>query len=251
MNDQKPVFSVITVVYNSAELLDLTIRSVAAQTWSGVEYIVVDGGSTDGTLDVIEKWAPHISKWISEPDRGLYDAMNKGLRMATGDYVWFVNAGDEIFAPETLQHVAALAGPKTDVLYGEVMLVDVQRQPLGTRSQCTTQKLPLHLDWRDFRFGMVVCHQGFIARREICPDYRIDNLAADIDWVIKVLKASRHNQFVPEILANYLVGGLSKQRHLRSLLDRYKVLQDHFGPIPNLLHHGWIALRGMWHGLAG
>ncbi len=251
MDVPQPVFSIITVVYNSARSLERTIRSVAAQTWSGVEHIVVDGGSTDGTLGVLERWQGHISRWISEPDEGLYDAMNKGLSLATGDFVWFVNAGDEIFSPDTLQQLAPLATPATDVLYGEVMLVDADYRPLGTRSRLTTQKLPLHLDWRDLRYGMVVCHQGFIARREVCPPYMTDNLAADIDWVINVLKASRKNSYVPQILANYLVGGLSKQRHLQSLFDRYLILQKHFGVFPNLLNHSWIALRGLWHSLAG
>ncbi len=249
IKSHKPVFSIITVVYNNAKLLELTIKSVASQTWSGVEYIVVDGGSTDGTLDTIRKWKTHIHQWISEPDNGLYDAMNKGLRLATGDYVWFVNAGDEIFAPYTIEQIANLASPKDDVLYGEVMLVDAHRRPLGTRSQLTTQKLPLYLDWQSLQYGMVVCHQGFIARRTIAPLYRTDNLAADIDWVIRVLKKSRKNTYVPDIFANYLIGGISKQRHLRALLDRYKILHSHYGAIPNLLNHSYIALRAMWHKL--
>ena len=240
---KKPIISIITVVYNCVDLLSNTIKSVADQTYPNVEYIIVDGGSSDGTVEVIEKYANHISQWIREPDKGLYDAMNKGLKMATGDFVWFMNAGDHIYASDTLEKMINKWQPDTDILYGEVMLVDETRKELGTRTATTKQKLTNPLHWKDLAKGMVVCHQGFLPRRTLAPFYIENNLTADIDWVIKCLKASKQTTATELTVASYLVGGLSKQQHQRSLKDRYWVLKEHFGFWPNLWNHLQILLR--------
>ena len=238
-----PKISIITVVYNSVDLLSGTIESVIGQTYPLIEYIVVDGGSKDGTVAIIEKYVDHISQWISEPDNGLYDAMNKGLKMATGDFVWFMNAGDHIYTPDTLDKMIQKWQPDTDILYGEVMLVDDARKELGTRSATTKQKLTNPLHWKDLAKGMVVCHQGFLPQRRLAPFYIKNNLTADIDWVIKCLKASKKTTATELTVASYLVGGLSKQQHQRSLKDRYLVLKEHFGFWGNLWNHVRILLR--------
>ena len=100
-----PKFSIITVTYNAGKVLEDTIQSVVFQTYRNMEYIIVDGGSKDNTLEVAEKYRNHISQLISEPDKGLYDAMNKGIRLATGNYICFLNAGDELHENETLQKI--------------------------------------------------------------------------------------------------------------------------------------------------
>lgn len=243
---KKPIISIITIIYNGVDLLPGTIESVVGQTYRAIEYIVVDGGSTDGTVAVIEKYADQISQWISEPDKGLYDAMNKGLKMATGDFVWFMNAGDHIYASDTVEKMMKEWTPDTDILYGEVMLVDDARKELGTRSATTKQKLTTPLHWQDLAKGMVVCHQGFLPRREIAPLYIENNLTADIDWVIKCLKASKRTTATEIIVASYLVGGLSKQQHQQSLKDRYFVLKEHFGFWRNLWNHLGILLRRLF-----
>jgi len=240
---KKPIISIITIIYNGVDLLPGTIESVIGQTYRGIEYIVVDGGSGDGTVDIIKKYAAQISQWISEPDEGLYDAMNKGLKMATGDFVWFMNAGDHIYATDTVEKMIEKWTPDTDILYGEVMLVDDARKELGTRSATTQQKLTNPLHWQDLAKGMVVCHQGFLPRRTIAPFYIKNNLTADIDWVIKCLKASKRTTATELIVASYLVGGLSKQQHRQSLQDRYVVLKEHFGFWGNLWNHLGILLR--------
>ena len=241
--------SVITVVYNGLELLPGTMESVWAQTYPHIEYIIIDGNSTDGTRELIEQHSVKINHWVSEPDRGLYDAMNKGIQAATGDFLWFVNAGDRIFAPDTLEKVVQACTPETDVLYGEVMLVNDDRSHLGTRSELTTQKPPQNLTWRSLKYGMCVCHQGFLPRREIAPAYALDNLSADIEWVIRCLQKARKTTRTDQILAEYLTGGLSKQRHRAGLTGRYKILQKYYGFLPNLLHHAVILLRAVWHKL--
>ena len=243
---QQITISIITVVYNGENLLEGTIQSVLNQTYPNIEYIVVDGQSKDGTLAIIERYADRISTWISEPDNGLYDAMNKSLDLATGDFVWFMNAGDRIFALDTVEKMVAKYTPKTDILYGEVMLVDDARNHIGTRSKLTTQKLPKQLSFNSLQKGMVVCHQGFLPRRRIAKKYISENLAADIDWVLECLKQSRKNTNTGLILSEYLQGGVSKQRHQQSLKDRYQVLKKHYGFLPNLWNHFWIILRGIW-----
>jgi len=244
-----PVFSIITVVYNGAPLLPGTLQSVREQTYPGIEYIIVDGGSRDQSVAIIQDFAAAMPavRWISEPDQGLYDAMNKGLRMATGDFVWFLNCGDHLFAPTTVAQCAALVQPDTDVLYGETRLVDDHRQPAGTMSELSTRRLPAHLHWRDYSGGMLVVHQSFVARRLLAPAYRTDNLCADYDWCIRILQQSRSTLYTGLILTDYLMGGLSKQRHRQSLRDRFTIMRRHFGLLPTLLAHVRIVFRALAH----
>lgn len=246
---ESPSVSIITVVFNAKELLEGTMQSVFCQTCTRLEYLVVDGGSNDGTTDLIRAHSDQIGHWVSEPDKGLYDAMNKGLRMATGEFVWFLNAGDRLFASDTVERVLDCYSPETDVLYGEVMLVDDQRHHLGTRSELTAQKLPSRLSWKSLRLGMVVCHQAILVRRSIAPSFIENNLTADIDWVIGALKKSRKTVHTGLVIAEYLQGGVSKQRHRRSLKDRYAVLKRHYGFFPNLIGHAWILARAVIHRL--
>ena len=244
-----PKFSIITIVYNGESLIAGTMQSVLNQTFTDYEYIIVDGASKDATLSIIQglaKQHPLSIKWISERDKGLYDAMNKGLRLATGDFVLFLNAGDRLFEPTTLEKIAAAATPTTDILYGETMLVDDDRNHIGTRTALTVQKLPAKLTWQSMRFGMVVCHQAFLPARKLTPQYIEQNLAADIDWVIKCLKNAGNVTNTHVVVSEYLMGGMSKTRHQQSLKDRYAVLETHFGKVGNFLNHGFITLRAVF-----
>ncbi len=254
MKESTPLVTVITVTFNSGSKLEGTIRSVLEQHYEYIEYLIVDGASSDQTLDVIKTWEagnerqtqPKIFRWISEPDNGLYGAMNKALRMATGEFVLFLNAGDHFFSPETVGDLMQKAENSTDVIYGEVMLVDENRNHLGTRSELTTQKLPAELNWKSLQMGMVVCHQAFLVRRSLAPFYLANNLAADIDWVIEVLKKSSKTVNSGLVVAEFLTGGVSKQKHRLSLYDRFVILQKHFGFLPNLWNHLLIVLRSLF-----
>jgi glycosyltransferase involved in cell wall biosynthesis len=245
----KPIFSIITVVFNGETLIDLTMQSVLNQSFTQYEYIVIDGLSKDGTVGVIKQYFeqhPLSIQWISEKDKGLYDAMNKGLRMAKGDFILFLNAGDTLFNSEVLAKMAAQITPKTDVLYGETMLVDDARTHIGTRTEMTVQKLPEKLTWQDMNRGMVVCHQAFLPARHLTPQYMPNNLAADIDWVIKCLQKADNVVNTHIVISEYLMGGMSKQRHKQSLKDRYDILKTHFGFLPNLVNHVGILWRAFW-----
>jgi glycosyltransferase involved in cell wall biosynthesis len=244
MNNPHPKFSIITVTYNAGKVLEDTIQSVVFQTYRNVEYIIVDGGSTDNTLDVVHKYQERICKVISEPDKGLYDAMNKGIRMATGDYLCFLNAGDELHENETLQKIVyTLKGKELpDVIYGETAIVDEEGHFLHMRRLST----PEHLHWKSFKEGMLVCHQAFFARRELALANPYDlryRFSAGFDWCIRIMKQSKYLHNTHLTLIDYLNEGMTTQNHKASLKERFRIMTKHYGWISTILHHGWFVIR--------
>ena len=182
-----PKFSIITVTYNAGAVLEDTIQSVITQTYKNVEYIIVDGGSKDRTLQIVEQYKEHIHTVISEPDKGLYDAMNKGIKLATGDYLCFLNAGDELHEDDTLQLMVHSITETTlpDVLYGDTAIVDEEGHFLHMRRLAP----PENLNWKSFKEGMLVCHQAFFARRDLVEPYNLHyRFSADFDWCIRIMK---------------------------------------------------------------
>lgn len=247
-------FTIITVVYNGKELFQGTMNSVFLQTYPNIEYIVIDGASSDGTIDLIKEQAEIFNKhnkkfnWISEKDKGLYDAMNKGLSIATGDFICFLNAGDWLFSENTIENLAKQIDENTDIIYGETMLVNEKREEINTMSNLSTRKLPSKLTTNSMRFGMVVVHQSFYVKRTISPLYDLNwKRCADIDWVINCLKKSKKTVNANSILTKYLMGGMSKQQHQASLKERFFILKKHFGILPTLFAHGFILLRAVFN----
>jgi glycosyltransferase involved in cell wall biosynthesis len=235
--------SIITITYNAELFLERTLKSIKKQTCDDYEYIVVDGASKDGTLQLAEAYHDIIDSIISEKDQGLYDAMNKGLKLAKGKYVWFMNAGDEIAHNTVIEDLKTLAKDESDVLYGDTILVNDQGDILGMRSEIGPHKLPKNLSWTQYGLGMLVCHQAFIPKKAIAPSYNYNNLSADIDWEIRCLKKACKVAYYEKPLAKYLEGGVSHQSLLKSWIDRYKVLNKHFGFLKNIQNHFRILLR--------
>jgi glycosyltransferase involved in cell wall biosynthesis len=241
-----PKISIITVTYQAVKVLESTIESILNQSFTDYEYILIDGASTDGTLDIIKKYAHHISYYVSEKDSGLYDAMNKGLKVAKGEYVWFMNAGDEIYDPNTLANIFDTKEQPADIYYGDALFVSQKKEVIGLRSQVTPHKLPQNLTWRSLRYGMVVCHQSFIARTSLAPAYDLSHpYCADIDWELACLKKAKKVVNTHMVLSKYLTGGFSKQNLQASLWDRYLVLKDHYGFFNTLVSHMYITLRAI------
>lgn len=238
-----PVFSIITITYNASRWLEQTMLSILSQSYPNIEYIIIDGGSTDGTVDIIKQYASGISYWISEPDKGIYDAMNKGLQKATGDYVWFINAGDSLHTSDIVQRVATLVQKKKalpDIIYGETTIVDEEGRSLGLRRL----KAPKKLTWKSFRMGMLVCHQSFITKRSIAPLYDLTyRYSADFDWCIRCLKDSRKIYNTRLILSNFMDGGVSSTQRKDSLRERYEIMCRYYGKISTSLLHVWFAIR--------
>lgn len=241
----RPKFSIITVTYNAASVIVPTLESVRAQTYSNYEYILVDGGSKDDTVAIAKASGIEFAHIISERDKGIYDAMNKGIALATGDYLCFLNAGDAFYAPDTLQTIAdAIADEKElpDVLYGETAEVDENRNFVRMRRL----QAPERLDWRSFRNGMLVCHQAFYARRDIAPMYDLKyRLSADVDWCIKVMKRSKKMVNVNATVVNYLQNGISLQYHRKSLMERFNIMSKHYGLLPTVGQHIWFVVRAI------
>ncbi|MBL7129384.1 MAG: glycosyltransferase [Ignavibacteria bacterium] len=233
-------FSIITVVYNSESALEKTIKSITEQVFKDIEYIVIDGGSTDGTVDIIKKYEKSISLWISEQDKGIYDAMNKGLKKATGDYVWFLNAGDEIYSSDILSFINTL-GNDADAYYGEVEYIDEDGKNLGTR---TLKKPPENLSWRDLDKGMVVSHQSIIVKRDKAAYYNLHyKYCSDIDWMIRTLKNCQTIVNTKKILSKFLIGGYSKKNIIESNRERYKILRIHFSLYKVLKSHVYLSVK--------
>ena len=232
--------SIITVVLNSKSSLEKTIKSIAGQIDSNIEYIIIDGGSTDGTHDVIKKYDEVVSYWISEPDKGIYDAMNKGLKKATGDYVWFLNAGDEIYSHDTLNYVNSIECD-ADAFYGEVEYVDEEGKNLGTR---TLKKPPDSLTWKDMDKGMIVSHQSLIVKREKAVYYNLDyKYCSDVDWMIRTLKNCSKIINTIRILSKFLIGGYSKTNIIKSNKERFKILRNHFSLLKVLKSHVYLSVK--------
>ncbi|RCH54617.1 glycosyltransferase [Mucilaginibacter hurinus] len=245
MPDFKPILTVITVVYNNVRDIERTLLSVTGQSYPAIEYIVVDGASTDGTLALIGKYNHSINRLISEKDKGIYDAMNKGLAMATGDYVIFMNSGDEFFAPDTVETVFA-ASPGADIYYGETEMINDKGESLGRRRH----KAPKNFTWRSFKYGMSVSHQAIYIKRELLQPYDMRyQLSADIDWILQAAKKAKKIVNVNRYVAKYLVGGMSKKKHRQSLIERFNIMKRHYGLLPTVLNHVVIAFNLSWYWL--
>ena len=234
-----PRISVITVVFNGEEHIGKTIESVLEQSYSAIEYIIVDGKSTDGTLKVVESYKG-ISQVVSEPDEGLYDAMNKGLKLAGGDYVWFLNAGDQIYAKDTVEQMVEHLKGSPDIIYGGTMIIDEEQNEVGDRRL----RPPGKLSWKSFRQGMVVCHQSLVVKRTLAPEYNLQyRLSADIDWSIRAAKQARtiHNSGL--ILSRFLEGGLTDHNIKAGLKERFRIMTRFYGLIPTILRHFLFGIR--------
>lgn len=235
----QPTFSIITVTYNCKQLLPKTIESIKNQNYPNLEYIVIDGNSTDGTLDVIKANSEHITKWVSEPDNGIYDAMNKGMQIATGNYVWFINAGDEIYMPDTIEKMFA-SHPNADVFYGDTLIVDEKGNAVGPRRL----RPPENLTWRSFQMGQLVSHQAFVAKRELVPLYDLTyKHSADTDWQIKILKHSNQIVNTHQILCKFLDWGKSKHNIIPSLKERFHIMIKNYGLTKTVFNHFVISFK--------
>lgn len=255
-------FSIITITYNAESVLQRTLDSVLTQSWPNIEHIIIDGASTDGTIRMAKEYAEesaeqseHIVSIISEPDEGLYDAMNKGLRMATGDYICFMNAGDcypnETVLTDMVLHTELLEYDKEKlpaVLYGDTDIVDNDGTYLHPRRLTPPEKLT----WRSFRSGMLVCHQAFYARLDIAKGIEYDlsyRHSADVDWCIRVMKEAKKRRLplanAHRVVANYTKEGQTTMHHKESLRERYRIMAHHYGHIMTLAMHCWFVVRSL------
>lgn len=210
--------SVITVSLNMADTIERTIKSVISQECDELEYIVIDGGSDDGTVDIIHKYEDYISYWCSESDNGIYDAMNKGLTVATGDIVAFLNS-DDWYEENALKTVTAQFDEETDVLCGQVKAYK-KGQLIGIEPN---RKIPCE----ELFMGMCYCHQAIFTRRQVFEQYGYFDtrymIAADYDWFLKLYVNGIRIKAVDVILANYNKAGISNQRLQTVFSEFYEI----------------------------
>lgn len=238
--------SIITVTYNAEATIERTLESVAMQTYPDIEHLVIDGASKDRTVEIARRY-PHAIV-VSEPDKGLYDAMNKGLKRATGDYLCFLNAGDKLHSKDTLAHLIALVsdGSPAGVLYGDTHIVDAQGNFLRNRRLTP----PEHLTWRSFKAGMLVCHQAFYINRQIALPYDLTyRFSADFDWCIRCMKEGEKrgmkNLYLREPLADYLSEGMTTANQKASLKERFRIMAKHYGLCTTIIQHIWFIFRAI------
>ncbi len=239
-----PLFSIITVTYNAADTIATTLKSVGEQTFKLFEYIIIDGASNDGTLEIIQQTENPTIILISEVDKGLYDAMNKGLGLAKGDYVIFLNAGDAFHSSKTLETIAdkIMDNDYPGIVYGQTQIVDQSGNRIGDRH--LTAPAILTLD--SFKNGMVVCHQAFIVLRKLVDNYDTRyKYSADFEWCIRCLQRSHRNLYIDKIIIDYLSGGITTAHHKTSLWERFKIMCYYYGVLPTIARHFGFLLRNL------
>ena len=254
-------FTIITITYNAAAVVGRTLESVFSQTYEDVEHLIIDGASTDGTLPLAEQYKKkndesgcgHKVIIKSEPDQGIYDAMNKGLTQAMGDYVVYMNAGDFFPEADTLEQIAHRCRlnelPTAElpaVLYGNTNIVDDEGRYLHPRRL----QPPARLTWQSFRQGMLVCHQAFYARTDLAKNLQYDTqyrYSADVDWCIRVMREGERAGLplynINKVVACYTEEGASTRHHRESLYERFSIMCRHYGWLSTVVMHLWFAVR--------
>ena len=246
------LITIVTVTYNAEGTLERTLKSVEMQTHGNVEHIIIDGASKDETLAIAQAYKERNDdrdiRIVSEPDKGLYDAMNKAIAIANGEYICFLNAGDKLHNPQTLEFIVHIAqhNPNAGVIYGDTDIVDDNGMKLRDRRLSP----PKRLNWRSFKNGMLVCHQAFYAKRSIVPAYDLSyRFSADFDWCIRIMKKAA-TMSMPLVnshltLADYLSEGMTTANHKASLKERFAIMRKHYGLFTTLVQHAWFFVRAL------
>ena len=234
MAKQPIKFTVVTVTYNAASLIARTIESVEQQDHPAVEHLIIDGNSTDATLEMVHHYmernsvaqVQHEVNCLSEPDEGIYDAMNKAFSLMTGRYIVFLNAGDTFPTPTTLSELAALAESQSRhpaVIFGDTNIVDAEGRFIRPRRLAPSADLT----WHDFKQGMLICHQAFYALMK------------------EAERRGESMKYSGSVVACYLSEGATLRNHRRSLWERLLIMARHFGWPTALAQHGWFVIRAI------
>lgn len=223
------IVTIITVCRNHAKELERTIRSVESQTWQEKEHLVIDGASTDDSLDVIKAHEASITRWVSEPDQGIYDAMNKGVKMAQGEWVIFMNAGDTFAGDDTLQRV--FGNPlDADVIYGDVIKEELVKKAEAPRNA----------------HRMFYCHQSAFVRTSCLREYPFDirhKMSADFKQVKQLYLSGKRFRQLDFPVANFDTQGVSNRNRSAGLYDNIQVIRetDRLWEQVRLLPRLWIT----------
>lgn len=211
--------TVITVCFNATNTLERTIQSIKEQTYWDIEYIIIDGKSTDTTINIIKQYEKYVTHWISEPDKGVFDAMNKGLSLATGDYVIFMNAGDYFADANTIENVASyIVNNEVDVYHGDIYR-DIKSQDHIWKST------PFYLNKRKIK-GMNICHQAIFTKTSTAQKYYFDTsfkVAADYNMMMQIYKDGGSFKHIPLNIAIYDTNGISATNWKQTFLEEARI----------------------------
>ncbi len=213
-----PKVSIVTVTFNAAPLLPKTIESVLSQDYENLEYIIIDGGSTDDSISIIKKFEDKIDYWHSKPDKGIYDAMNKSLNHVKGDYVNFMNAGDYFKSPSTIKKVFSLLKDSPDLIYGDHEVI------YDSFIKIKKAKSP-DLLWK----GMVFSHQSLFVKTQILKEKLFDlntPIIADFKFIFECWVEGRSFHNSQKMIACYSAGGLSEVKNLKTKRLTWKVVRS-------------------------
>jgi len=217
-----PKVSIITVVYNGIAHLEQTILSVIGQNYDNIEYIIIDGGSTDGTVELIQKYEDHIAYWVSEPDAGIYDAMNKGLAKATGDIIGLINADDWYEDDAISIIVDRFEKTSADVVHGSMRIVKESGESFVKMAES---------DISNLKKGMLLNHPTVFAKRSLYDKFGNFDTSYKIvaDWEMMMRWFTNGVDFVStkKTLANFRMGGVSSEHLKRSFVEKHRVRQEH------------------------
>ena len=209
--------SVVTVCYNAVQTLEKTMLSVLNQTYPDVEYIIIDGGSTDGTVNIIKKYADRLAYWVSEPDKGIYDAMNKGIDVATGEWINFMNAGDTFYEVNTLaQACTFMEGQVADIVYGDAKYIyewgDIIRKPFALS---------------ELRKHMIFCHQSAFVKIDLIKKCKFSlkyQISDDYNFFYQQYMLNQHFLYLPICISIFdAVDGISSRNYLAYLKEYARI----------------------------
>lgn len=236
---EKPLVSVITACFNSEQYIEETILSVLGQTYPNIEYIIIDGGSKDSTLEIIKKYGDRVSKLISEPDEGVYDAMNKGITNSTGEIIYFLNSGDHLHDENTIEKVVnGFSDTSIVAVYGNVQMIGEQGQKKHTRGCKVTHNSLLYRR---------ICHQALFVKKRLFEEigffstkYR---LSADHEFIVKAIKKYPDGfLYLDETLAEYMDGGMSCKMMTMTKLEDLNIISSNYNKVQYLFGAAICAL---------
>ncbi len=244
--DNKPKISIITVSFNAEDFIERTLKSVTEQTYPSIEYLVIDGASKDGTMEIVKRYKDKIDYSLSEPDKSHFDAMNKGIQKSTGDYILIMNAGDIMKYNDSLEKMME-GHNNADFIYGRAEFINENGE---TRPWHKTTPPPEKLNHKSFLNGMVICHHCMIVRRSMAPLFSLGpwKVSNDIEWSIRVMKNVKTKHFYDGIFCQYLEGGISKKQRIKAIRERFDISVFHFGYIPSIIQQVKILFRAIGRG---
>ncbi|MDR0581531.1 MAG: glycosyltransferase [Prevotellaceae bacterium] len=234
-----PLVSIITVTYNAEKYLEQTIKSVTTQSYKNIEYIIIDGQSTDGTAAIIQRYRKHIAYYLSEPDNGIYDAMNKGIRKAAGELIGIINASD-FYQPDAVAHIvrAWIDHPQYGIFYGNTNFY--------FDNGCFLKEKKAAPNMDNLYKGIYFCHASVFVTKATYQKHGLFDLryklSGDFDFALRNYKAGTQFFYIDKVIANFRTGGISAQNNTNSTQECYQSLiaNGYPEPVAQAIRRRWI-----------